>query len=288
MRIAAYGLLGAVLVAGPARADEKKTYEVEVVKNRSYVEGDKAHKTRHRYDLYLPKGAKDYPVFFFIHGGAWRGGSKDGFGKHGRTFAKHGIAFVATNYRLSPSAKHPAHIEDVAAAFAKARADLAKRGANVKRVFVGGHSAGGHLAALLATDPDHLKKHKLALADVKGVVPISGVFVLGSRQEEFFGDEESRKKASPQTHASGKLPPFLVLYAQKEIAGLGRQAEAFGKAVKKHKGDITVRLIKDRDHGSIMMRAADKGDDVTRLIFSFIEGDGRLKQGEGGPEKKDD
>src|SRR5688500_18190690 len=141
MRIAACGLLAALLVAGPARADEKKTYEVEVVKDRSYIDGDKAHKTRHRYDLYLPKGAKNYPVFFFIHGGAWRAGSKDGFARHGQTFARHGIAFVATNYRLSPSVKHPAHIEDVAAAFAHARGALAKRGANVKRVFVGGHSA---------------------------------------------------------------------------------------------------------------------------------------------------
>src|SRR5262245_32562920 len=181
MRIAACGLLVALLVAGPAPAEEKKPYEVQVVKGQSYVTGDDADEVRHKYDLYLPKGAKNYPVFFFIHGGAWRGGSKDGFKKHGETFAKHGIAFVATNYRLSPAVTHPAHIEDVAAAFAKSRADLSKRGANVKRIFVGGHSAGGHLAALLASDPSHLKKHGLALTDIKGVIPISGVFVIGNQ-----------------------------------------------------------------------------------------------------------
>jgi acetyl esterase/lipase len=282
MRSAAWGLLAALLVAGPAWADEKKTekktYEVETVKGQSYVTGDKADKDRHKLDLYLPKGAKNYPVLFFIHGGAWRAGSKDGFAKHGATFAKNGIAFVATNYRLSPAVKHPAHIEDVAAAFAWSRTYLAKRGADVKRTFVSGHSAGGHLAALLACDPGYLKKHDLTTAAIKGVMPISGVFVIGDRQESMFGDEESRKKASPQSHALDKLPPMLIFYAEKEIPGLGKQAEVFGKAVKKVKGSVAVRVIKERDHGTIMRNASSADDPVTKAIFAFIEADGKLKE----------
>src|SRR5689334_510250 len=107
--------LAAILGAGIAwGADEKKEtkYEVVVEKNVAYKDKD-ADKVRHKLDLYLPKDAKDYPVFFFIHGGAWRFGSKDGMGRHGRMFARRGIGFVAINYRLSPKVKHPEHIKDV-------------------------------------------------------------------------------------------------------------------------------------------------------------------------------
>src|SRR5207249_878371 len=101
-------------------------------------------------------------VLFFIHGGVWREGSKDAFVTQGRAFARQGIGFVAINYRLSPAVKHPAHVEDVAKAFAWVHANLGKRGANAEQIFVCGHSAGGHLAALLGTDKSHLETHKLS------------------------------------------------------------------------------------------------------------------------------
>jgi acetyl esterase/lipase len=260
-----------LLVPAPARADEKAAYEVEVVKNVTYNKADDADPERHKLDLYLPRGAKDYPVLFFIHGGGWNRGSKNGFAGHGKTFASRGIGFVATNYRLSPKVKHPAHIEDVALAFAWARADLGKRGADLKRVFVSGHSAGGHLAALLAADEGYLKKHKLSASDIKGVIPISGVFTVGggrSKASDIWGDDA--KKASPMTHVREKLPPFLVFYADQELGALGKQAEAFGKAMKAVKCDVEVKMIKGRTHGTIMTNVAKPDDEVTKAIVAFI------------------
>ena len=68
-------------------------------------------------------------------------------------------------------------------------------------IFVSGHSAGGHLAALLATDDDYLKAEKLSLSNIKGVIPVSGVFVVSTRMKNVFGDDaEVCKKASPQNH----------------------------------------------------------------------------------------
>jgi acetyl esterase/lipase len=263
----------ALLAGGPARADEKKAAGVRVVKDVAYYEGKDADKVRHKLDLYLPRGAKDFPVFVFIHGGAWRAGNKNGFAKQGHTFARHGIAFVAVNYRLSPKIKHPAHVEDVARAFAWVHKNIAKYGGNPDQLFVGGHSAGGHLAALLGTDEQYLKAHKLSLGDVRGVVPISGVFRIAAGTkfaEECFGDKQVCKKASPIEFCKEKHPPFLVFYADKELGGLGKQAEEFGKALKKNKCDVEVRVIKDRNHGSIMTRVADADDPVTRGIFAFI------------------
>src|SRR5262245_45715168 len=98
-----------------------KGFEVEVLRNVAYRDGKDADPVRHRLDLYLPRGHKDYPVLCFVHGGAWQLGDKNHFGIYGaigRTFARHGIGFVSTNYRLSPAVKHPEHVKDVAAAFA--------------------------------------------------------------------------------------------------------------------------------------------------------------------------
>ncbi len=257
------------LLALPAQGEAPKAgnFEVEVVKDVAYYEGKDANKERHKLDLYLPKGQKNYPVFFFIHGGGWRNGSKNGFARHGQTFARHGIAFVAINYRLT---QHPEHVQDVARAFAWAHANLGKRGANTDLIFVSGHSAGGHLAALLATDESHLKAHKLGLNNIKGVVPISGVFTVGGRLGKIFGDAESCKAASPMTHVKEKLPPMLVLYAESEIAGLGKQAEAFGAALAKAKCEVKVVKIAERNHGSIMSNIARADDPATKLIFEFV------------------
>jgi acetyl esterase/lipase len=264
-------LVALVLFApGLAPAGEKKVpYEVEVVKDVAYNSAADADAERHKLDLYLPRGLKKYPVFFFIHGGAWRSGHKNLYAPIGKMFAAQGIAFVATNYRLSPKVKHPAHIQDVAQAFAWVLGNLGKRGANLEQVYVSGHSAGGHLAALLATDESYLKTHKRSAADIKAVLPISGVYAVGGeRLARVFG--EDGKKASPMTHVKEKLPPFLVLYADREMAGLGKQAEAFARAMRKAKCDIEVKVIKDRDHISIIRNAAKADDEMTTAIVAFI------------------
>src|SRR6516165_9000188 len=197
-------LLAVALPARPARAAEDAkapkiggNYEVEVRKDIPYVEGKDVDE-RQKLDLYLPKGAKDYPTLFFIHGGGWTGGSRSGYDKIGRTFARNGVAFVSTGYRLSPRVQHPAHIQDVAKGFAWTVANIKKYGGKADLIFVSGHSAGGHLAALLATDDDYLKAEKLSLKNIKGVIPVSGVFVVSPRMKNVFGDdEEVCKKASP-------------------------------------------------------------------------------------------
>ncbi len=282
-------LLAAVL---PARADEAQApktggnFEVEVKKDIPYVEAKDADQ-RQKLDLYLPKGAKGYPTLFFIHGGGWTAGSRSGFDRIGRTFAKNGVAFVSAGYRLSPrqgqearpgQVKHPGHIQDVAKGFAWTVANISKYGGDPGAIFVSGHSAGGHLAALLATDDDYLKAEKLSLSNIKGVIPVSGVFVISPRMKNVFGeDAEVCKKASPQTHVRDGLPPFLILYGDGERNGLGRQAEKFAPALKEHKVEATVVVGKDRNHGSIMMRMASESDPATQAVLAFIAKHSNLK-----------
>ena len=277
-------LLAAVLLARPAgAADEAKApktggnYEVEVHKDIPYVEG-KGTVERQKLDLYLPRGARDYPTLFFIHGGGWTAGSRSSFDKIGRTFAKNGVAFVSTGYRLSPKVQHPAHIQDVAKGFAWTVANIGKYGGNPEQIFVSGHSAGGHLAALLATDADYLQAEQLSPGNIKGVIPVSGVFVISPRMKNVFGDDaEVCKKASPQNHVREGLPPFLILYGDAEANQLGKQAEAFAPALKEKKVEATILMGKDRNHGTIMMKMAAEDDPATQAVLEFIARHSNLK-----------
>src|SRR5262249_19715600 len=162
----------------PAHTEEPaKTYKAEEVRNVAYYDGKDADAVRHKLDVYVPKDQKDCPVVLFIHGGAWVFGDKNFLGLHAsfRLFlASPGIVAVVPNYRLSPGINHAEHIRDVARALACRHKNIGKHGGRSDRMFVSGHSAGGHLAALLGTDPSYLKDDGLTLDSIKGIVGLSG------------------------------------------------------------------------------------------------------------------
>lgn len=150
---------------------------VEVVRDVCYRPGSAAG--RHRLDLYAPAGRKDCPVVLLVHGGAWRLGDNRCCGLYpsvGEFLARQGVVAVLPNYRLSPAARHPDHVRDLARAFAWVRDHAADYGGDPGRIFLLGHSAGGHLVSLLATDEKYLKAEGHDTTDVKGVVAVSGVY----------------------------------------------------------------------------------------------------------------
>jgi acetyl esterase/lipase len=191
-----------------------------------------------------------------------------------RRFCEAGFCVVCPNYRLSPKVKHPEHVKDVAKAFAWVVENVTKYGGDAKKIVVGGHSAGGHLAALLATDETHLKAEKRSLADVRGIVGISGVYLITDNAgfHDAFGKEAGgQKAASPVTHAGPNTPPTLLVYADKDYPLLDKSAELFADALKKAKRDVTLTEFRDRDHLTIVtkMKAAD--DPVLKAITEFVK-----------------
>lgn len=188
-------LVGLALLPALAPAAEKtppssdkaraaaETYAVKQSLDIAYVEGGG---WRQKLDVFSPKGAEGecFPVVIFAHGGTWLFGGKNFFGtyrKVGQNLARYGVVTVMINYRLSPLVKHPEHVKDMASAYAWTEKNIEKYGGDPDRVILSGHSAGGHLAALLAADPSYLKDPKLKLTDrqrkgVKGVVCLSGVY----------------------------------------------------------------------------------------------------------------
>ncbi len=272
-----------VLLSGSLHAEEKKepslpkTPEVEVIKGISYYKGKDADSYRHQLDLYLPKGKKDFPVLFFIHGGAWRHGNKNHFGIYaplGKMFARNGIAMVSINYRLSPAVMHPVHIQDVARAFAWTYKNIGKYGGRTTEIFVAGHSAGGHLSALLATDERYLKAQGLTLKTIRGAIPMSGVFLLTKSiafTPVFGEDKETLRQASPLTHAKKEVPPFLIVYADSDLPGCGRKvAQVFHKTLTNNGAQSQILEVEKRNHLTVLLLARQETDPVAREMLSFI------------------
>ncbi|RWF13661.1 MAG: alpha/beta hydrolase, partial [Mesorhizobium sp.] len=101
-----------------------------------------------KLDIYAADGARDRPVLLFIHGGAWRIGSRGNVnGKPGFLLAN-GFLFVSIDYRMLPDADVATQAADVERAYAYVRANIASYGGDPDRIAVMGHSAGCHLAAL--------------------------------------------------------------------------------------------------------------------------------------------
>lgn len=233
----------------------KTEFEVKAIRDIVYYDGKDADPEKHKLDLYLPKDLKEFPVVFFIHGGAWSSGDRKRYGGVGQVFAKHGIGTVVISYRLSPKVQHPAHIEDVARAFAWTYKNIGQYGGRTDQIFVTGQSAGGHLAALLATDETYLKAHDLSIKNIKAVMPISGVYLipLGFMEKVMGNDAEIARNASPLLHVSGDEPPFLILYADNDFPGCDKMSIALDEALRKNKIETSCVPIKNRNHITIML-----------------------------------
>lgn len=281
-RLWLWGLAAALLLqpTGFVKAGDSPSlpdkHSVKAVRDLSYNGAPDAHKTKHKLDLYLPKDTKDFPILFFVHGGGWRHGDKDFLGIYsaiGNTFAEHGIGAVVINYRLSPEVAHPEHVKDVAKAFAWTVNNIDKYGGRKDEIFISGHSAGGHLVSLLATDGDYLKAEKVKPEFIKGVVPISGVYApLPERmfQSVFGTDLLERKKAFPINHVHKGLPPFLILYGDHDFPGCDKMSTDFSKEIEKEKGEVKAVEIPKRNHISILTNLPADDDPVQRTMLRFI------------------
>jgi acetyl esterase/lipase len=281
------GLLAGRAAGGEPAVKGGGNFEVEAVKGIAYFEGKDADDVRHKLDLYLPRGHKGFPVLVFVHGGGWTKGSKEGFAKLGSLLARNGIGTAVTNYRLSPQVQHPAHAQDVARAVGWVHRNIAKHGGRPDEIFLSGHSAGGHLVALLGTDSSYLKAEGVPLKDIRGVIPISGVYTIRYNPKgTIFGkDEDSAKNASPQVHVKGEHAPFLILVAEKDGKGFDRMAAEFCDALGKAGCKARVITAKDRNHGSIVGRMVNQADPATQAVLAFIAEHSHLKLREVSPPK---
>ena len=252
--------------------------QVRVVSDLDYVAGSEYPDKKDRLDVYTPAAATNAPVIVSIHGGGLRQGDKSGHTFVGQRFAQSGHVTVIVNHRLSPGVTHPAHIEDIAAAVAWTKRNIARYGGDPAKLFVIGHSAGAYLAALLVLDPRYLAAHGLTPRDIRGVVPVSGFFyvdrpgVAPDRPKDTWGiDANVWKTASPATYVRRDVPPMLLLYADGDDSWRQQQQGEFVTALG-HAGqrETEVRMIRGRTHNTIWSEMAKPEDETARAILQFV------------------
>ena len=236
-------------------------------------------------DIYVPRcdGGKR-PVVFFVHGGAWMAGDKREHASKGLFFAKQGYVFVNVNYRLAPSVSYPDFAYDVAQALAWVYQHIGDYCGDRDRIYLMGHSAGGHLVALISYDPKFLGRYGLSPSIIKGLILLDGGgFDLVKTREEFpflyktlhekaFGtDEETLRDASPIYHlgSAGYIPPTFVIYT--DWKATKSNAEWLIAALEAAGAEYTSYYAEGKTHDTVSKDIGKPGDAVTQKILEFIE-----------------
>ena len=197
----AAGLLNATVPSGG----------VQVTRDVAYADGP-----RHTLDIYRPAGAAGQaPLVVFLYGGSWRTGDKGMYGFVARPLAAQGAVVVVPDYRLYPEVQFPAFLDDNARAVAWAAAHAAELGADGRRVFVVGHSAGAYNAAMLALDPRYLTAAGYDRRRLSGVVGLAGAYdflpITGADIKPVFATVDDGPLSQPVTYVDGRNPPLLLL-----------------------------------------------------------------------------
>lgn len=261
----------------------------EIHRDIPYVENGQE---RQMLDIYAPEGAKDLPVFFWIHGGGWEVGNKREVDGKPKYLNEKGIILVSTGYRLLPEVTMDVLIRDVAKALAWTHRHIDEYGGDPSRVIVAGHSAGAQLAALLCTDERYLKEEGIGFESLKGCVPVDGdtydipaiIEVAETRRrvhheplptnghrQKFMNDPAKHLDFSAVTHVAKDkgIPPFLIIHVSEQPDN-SAQARRFGTVLKESGIPVTVHGQRGTNHTRINDEIGLAGDPVTAVLDKFL------------------
>jgi acetyl esterase/lipase len=256
--------------------------EMRIHRDVAYAEPADA---RRRLDLYAPAEGAGHPVVVWIHGGGWRQGDKAGVQQKPQAFVDKGFVFVSVNYRFVPQVSVQEMTGDIAKAIKWVHDHAAEHGGTPDTIFVAGHSAGAHLAALVATDGRYLEAEGLPLTTIKGCIPVdTAAYDVpkrralapaggGGNAAEVFGETEaSQKELSPITYVGRDrgIPPFLILHVA-DRPDSRAQSQAFAKALQEAGVAAQVVPGEGKNHGTINRDLGTPGDAPTRAVFEFLE-----------------
>lgn len=234
------------------------------------------------------------PVMFWIHGGGWQVGDKGDVALKPRVLTERGFVFVSTNYRLLPDVKMETLTRDVAKAFGWVHRNIARYGGDPQQIFVGGHSAGAQLAALICTDDRYLQEEGVSFDVLKGCVPVDGdtydipkiimtaeyrqvlyggkMFTFGHRQK-FGNDPEKHVDFSAVTHVAKNkgIPPFLILYFSGN-PNTSVQARRLESVLKESAIRATAHGYRDSNHRRLNNNLGKPDDPATQEFYRFLDG----------------
>jgi acetyl esterase/lipase len=263
LRISLISAVLCALASLPALAADAHPVELEY----AHLDGQSL-----KLDLYL-NADRGQPLLVFVHGGAWRGGSKENPPiLHLRS---HGFAIASVDYRLSTEAPFPAQVHDIKAAIRFLRAKAGEYGYDAKHIGIIGTSAGGHLAALVGVTNGHKElegavgDHLDQSSDVQCIVSLFGAsnlqtilaqstehglsvrvpalqLLLGGQPSERIG---LAKLASPVAHIDKDDPPLLLIHGDADPQMPPQQSYEFAKAYEAMNLSVKYIRIPEAKHG---------------------------------------
>jgi acetyl esterase/lipase len=216
-----------------------------------------------RLDLYVPERRAGAPLVLLVHGGAWSGGDKAEYGLVGEQLARYGALVALAN---SPAVQHPAHAQDVAAAVAWLYRHGVAYGGDPAHFVLIGHSAGAHLAALVALDPSYLAAQGLSPTLIHRVVGLAGAgYDLDARYAGTplapllgvaFGTDTSQWiRAAPIQHVKGAAPRFYLLHGLNDTSAPAASTRVFATALQEAGVPTQLDLLPGLDHGGVVIAA---------------------------------
>ncbi len=278
---AAIGLASVVNVA----CSPVKTLNALVPSDNYALHADIAYGSspRQRLDVYLPKqhqanlAQTKLPVVLFFYGGSWDSGDKADYKFAAEAFTSNGFIAVVPDYRLYPEVLFPGFMADPAKAARWVKDHIQALGGDPDRVFLAGHSAGAHIAVMLALNEEYLAKEQLKLSDFRGTIGLAGPYdflpLTSERLKTIFGPEDQRWKSQPINFVTGHNQPMLLLVGLKD--GTVGTHNTYNLAAKiKAKGG-PVQVVEFSNYGHIDMAAKLakplRGDgDLLKPIVEFI------------------
>lgn len=248
-----FALLAAVLAMAGCQEAYFKALNVssEDVQPSSVVY-DRGHQLS--LDVYRASGVDaGAPVVVFLHGGSWQHGRREYYRFVGQALSARGVLVVVPDYRKAPHDRFPAFVEDAAAATAWAHAHATEFGGDAGRVFVMGHSAGAHMAALLGTDARYLARWGLRPDQLAGVIGLAGPYdfprTVNERIERrVFADVSDWPQTQPGHFVDGDEPPFLLLHGRSDRKVWASNSESLARRLRAAGEPVTLKLLPGVGH----------------------------------------
>lgn len=226
---------------------------------------------QHSLDIYVPTKGPSRAVVVFFYGGSWESGRRQDYRFVAEAFTARGYSVVIPDYRKYPEVVFPTFVEDAAAAVAWVHEHVTEYGGDPGRIVVVGHSAGAHIAALLALDPGYLNAHGMSTMDLRGMVGLAGPYdflpLQTARLKAVFPGERLQFLSQPVNVLHAPHPPVQLLVGLKDETVLPRNSESLAQHIRQSGGRVELRYFDDYGHVAMALRLARP-----------FQGDGRLMQ----------
>jgi acetyl esterase/lipase len=203
---------------------------------------------QHRLDVYVPEKplSAPRPVVIFWHGGRWRWGDKAEYRFVGAALAELDCVTIVPNYRHYPSVKMAGFMDDAARAAQWAQVHCEQFNADPNLLFVMGHSAGAHMAALLALDRRFFAATGRPAAPIAGLIGLSGPYdflpLLEPDVQDMFGPRERYAESQPINFVRADAPPMLLIHGLKDTTVWPKNSRNLATASSARGVAVTLKL----------------------------------------------